>query len=504
MVQNEIDPRFYYNKDSKMVMFTNATTIFETKIDSNTIGEETVDFTTCILDGDVCYVNIEFLKKYVDFKYKYVKEKDGMPARIVLTYQREAATVMTVDSDIEMRTGGNYQNLIVAEIPEDSKVTVIEESKNWDCVRTEDGLIGYVPTSELENKKTEKRSFKTDRDEYTHIQQEGQVSMAWHLLTNVDANAGLTEKLKNTKGLNVISPTWFIVKDGKGNLSSIASSDYVAEAHSKGLKVWALVSDLQKNGRKAVSKSLKSNLSRRRMVNDLMFYAEQYHFDGINVDFEYITEESAADYLQFLRELSIKCRAQGLVLSVDNYVPEAGATYYDMKQQGLLADYVAIMSYDEHATDADGAGSVSSLGFTENAIKETIELVGDASRVINGMPFYTTAWIETPANDSDGSGTYVTDSVNGDYYLTCQDISMDTANELYQAAGATPVFDDNTGQNQVSYEKGKSFVIIWLEDETSVKSRLDLMKNYKLGGAAYWSLGQESANIWNVVGEYFK
>lgn len=504
MVQKEIDARFYYNEDSKMVMFTNATKIYESELGSSTIGEEKVDYVTSFLEGETCYINIEFVKKFVDFKYKYIKEKDEIPARVSLTYKKNAATVMTVKDDIEMRTGGDYQNLIVTEIPKNSKVTVINESKNWNYVRTEDGLVGYLPVSKLGDKKTEKRTFEDDAQEYTHVTMENQVSMAWHLVTNVDANANLSGKLNNVQGLNVISPTWFSVEDGKGNIKSIASSDYVKIAKNAGLQVWALVSDLEKNGAKAVRKALKSNLARRRMVSDLIFYAEQYHLDGINVDFEYITEDISLDYLQFLRELSIKCREKGLVLSVDNYVPESGTDYYDRKQQGLLADYVIVMSYDEHATSKDGAGSVSSLSYTERAITETVEQVGDGARVINGMPFYTTAWIETPVEYSDGSGTYVTDSVNGDYYLTSQDIRMDTAIEQYQAAGATPVFDENTGQNQVSYQKDNSFVLIWLEDETSVKSRLDLMNRYSLGGAAYWSLGQESANIWDVIQQYFK
>ena len=127
-----------------------------------------------------------------------------------------------------MRTGGNYQNLIVAEIPEDSKVTVIEESKNWNLVRTEDGLVGYLPVSELSDKKTEKRTYQTDEKEYTHKTLDGQVSLVWHLVTNMTANGGLGDKLKGVKGANVVSPTWFSIADGKGNLKSIASTLYVA------------------------------------------------------------------------------------------------------------------------------------------------------------------------------------------------------------------------------------------------------------------------------------
>ncbi|MFQ6930529.1 MAG: hypothetical protein ACLRR3_05560 [Eubacterium sp.] len=43
-----------------------------------------------------------------------------------------------------------------------------------------------------------------------------------------------------------------------------------------------------------------------------------------------------------------------------------------------------------------------------------------------------------------------------------------------------------------------------MKDETSVKSRLELMKKYNLAGAAYWSLGQEKADIWNIIDQYFE
>ena len=36
-----------------------------------------------------------------------------------------------------------------------------------------------------------------------------------------------------------------------------------------------------------------------------------------------------------------------LVLSVDDPVPEF-TTYYNRKEQGIVADYVIIMGYDEH------------------------------------------------------------------------------------------------------------------------------------------------------------
>lgn len=501
-VIENIDERFYWDKIEKLVMFTNAEQIYESGLNSSSINGETVDFVTSFTDSGKCYLNLKFVQRYVDFDADYVKGNDSMPARVCITAKSGEVSTMVLQSDEYMRTGGDYQNLIVAEIPEDSVVTVIEKSKNWNYVRTEDGFVGYLPVSELDDEKKVKHSYKSDAEEYTHITMDRKVSLVWNMVTNANANANLSGQLQGTKGLNVVSPTWFTLQDAKGNVASLADRGYVQTAHAAGLQVWAMASDTGAKGKKLTPKVLQNSGCRRKMVNDLIFYANEYDIDGINIDFEYVTENLAQDYLQFLRELSVQCRKNRLVLSVDNYVPTDGNAYYDREQQAKLADYIIVMSYDEHATSEDGAGSVSSMAFTENAIKETVAQVQDSARVLNGMPFYTTAWRETPEKNSDGSGTFVQDSVNGNYYLTSQDITMDTAEQLVQDSGATPVFDEETGQNFVSYQDGKDTVLIWLEDQKSVASRFELMNRYSLGGAAYWCLTQESDDIWNVVGKY--
>ena len=144
------------------------------------------------------------------------------------------------------------------------------------------------------------------------------------------------------------------------------------------------------------------------------------------------------------------------------------------------------------------------MTFTEEGLKNTIDEVGDASRVINGMPFYTRIWTETPEDESDGNGKLIEDAANGNYVLSTKAVSMDAAKEAYTEAGATPIYNEETGQNYVVYEKGSSTYMIWLEDETSIKARLDLMNKYEIAGAGYWKLGLESDDIWNTISQYFK
>lgn len=503
MVKDNIDDRFYFDSKNEKVLFTNATTVYEIPLAENVVNGENVEYTTCIKDEEQCYINIELVKRFVDINYKVSKAEGDIPPLLSITYKSGEKEIMSTTDDIEMRTKGDYQNLIVTEVPEGTEVTVIEKTKNWNKVRTDSGYIGYIPVSKLEDAGTKEVTFDNDDDTYTHVTLDEKVSLAWNQVYNQSANDNLDELIANVKGVNVISPTWFSLVDKNGNLSSLADLNYVEKAHAKGMQVWALVNDF--TDRKLTKKVLTSTELRNKLVDNIMYFVSSYELDGVNIDFEYITEEIADDYLQFLRELSIACRKAEKVLSIDNYAPSEWSTYYDRKQQIKLADYIIIMNYDEHTTTSEEAGSVSSLTYAENSIKETIDETGNADRIINGMPFYTRIWETKSEEDGneDGSGKLIEDAVNGNYYLSSQAVGMNAAEEAYKEAGATPAFDETTGQNYVTYSKGSSTYMIWLEDETSVEARLELMNQYNLAGAAYWSLGQEKDSIWKTIKKYF-
>lgn len=508
-VKKYIDDRFYYDSTENTVMYTNATTIYTSPVGSNEVTgdtKENLDFTSSVMDGEICYVNLKYISKYIDFDYEYAKANGDKPAVVVVNTKSREDKNGTVKKNTQIRADADYMADIVSDVKADTKLTILDKGDEWDKVATDDGVIGYILNKRVKVGKTTKVSYKNDYDTYTHNVLDKKISLAWHQVMYSSSNSGLSDMIKNAKGLNVISPTWFSVSDSKGEVSSIGSADYVKKAHSAGLDVWGLVSDFETdgNGDYYIKTVVNNTKARQKMVSNIMKYASLYDLDGINVDFEYINVSEGAGYLQFLRELSIECRKKGIVLSIDNYQPSAWTEFYDRNQQGRLADYVVVMNYDEHTASSNEAGSVSSLTFTEEGLKNTIDEVGDASRVINGMPFYTRIWTETPEDESDGNGKLIEDAANGNYVLSTKAVSMDAAKEAYTEAGATPIYNEETGQNYVVYEKGSSTYMIWLEDETSVKARLDLMNKYEIAGAGYWKLGLESDDIWNTISQYFK
>ena len=325
--------------------------------------------------------------------------------------------------------------------------------------------------------------------------------MGWHQVTSNSANNTIGDVLRRSKGLNVISPTWFYLNDDYGNVYSLASRDYVDYCHQNGVEVWALVNNIE-NQNVNTGEVLAYTSRRENLINNLISAAIQYGFDGINVDLESISPESGEDYIQFIRELSLKCANNGLVLSVDNYVPTDYTSFYDRAEQALFADYIVIMGYDEHHAQSEQAGSVASLGFVTDGVTNTLKEV-PADQIILGMPFYSRVWSLTPITDegttvdgSDSSANYET------FNLSCYSAGMNEISNLIRANGAETVWLEEEGQNFVEYINNGVTYRIWIEDAASLEKKLQVMQANGLAGGAFWKLGLESSAVWDTIIKY--
>ena len=220
-----------------------------------------------------------------------------------------------------------------------------------------------------------------------------------------------------------------------------------------------------------------------------MLFRSRVGADGINIDFEYITKESGPHYIQFLRELYIESRKANLLLSVDNYLPNSGNTQYEMAKQAKIVDYVVIMAYDEHHSNSEQAGPVASLPFVEQGIVSTLKKV-PKEQIVMGIPFYVRKW--------------KTEYIDGVATVTSEAGGMSSMWNDAQTNGATVAWNDEQGQYYAEYQSDGALYQYWLEEETIMKARLDLMKQYNLAGYAAWKLGLESNEIWNVIPSYLE
>lgn len=469
LVNSYLNQRFYWDSEGHQILYATPSELHTYPASEEAGGE------VWLKDENV-YLNLSFVKEYTDLDVCVAQD----PNRVAIQYDFSEKQTVTVQKNTYVRYRGGIKSEVLTEVQAGQELIYLEGLENWSQVATMDGYIGYV-----ENKKVSAPAVKTyDREfsaeQYTYLSMEEPVNMVWHQVTSQEANAYLGDAIASVTGVNVISPTWFSIQDNSGNITNIASGDYVAQAHERGMQVWGLIDNFSQDVQ--TTEVLSRTSSRQNLIRQLIGAALGVGLDGINVDFEYLSEDVGIHFLEFLRELSIECHKNNLVLSVDNPVPEDFTSHYDRAEQGRVVDYVIIMGYDEHYVGSEEAGSVASLPWVEKGIQDTLAEV-PAERVINAVPFYTRLWKTSGAA------------------LTSEAIGMDAAQEAITTNQAETYWDPNVGQNYGTYELDGDTYQIWIEDAQSIAAKVQLTSKYGLAGVSAWKLGFENSGIWQVISE---
>lgn len=505
IVRKTINNKFYVDNKDKLLIYSTPTEVFDSVIGSDTYSsdvdkkfEKTISFEK----DSIVYISLDYcLLMGKTVNYTMAAE----PNRLVITTILNN-TVATVSEDSRVRIEANEESDILFDAKADSEVFVLGVEGEYTKVSDGTGIVGFVLSERLFDTKTKMDTIDYTPLVYEHEIRDYKICLAWHQLGGKVSGDKLVEDIAGTKGINVISPTWYEIKDEKGGFTSLASKDYVAKAHSLGLEVWGLISDFRYDETTKeyyINSVINSTTTRRELIKNLIEEAQNTGLDGINIDFEKITSANGEAFVQFIRELSIECRKLDIVLSVDMYVPIESNKFYDRALVGEACDYVIIMGYDEHWGGCDSAGSTASLGFVTNGIKNTL-LEVEASRVINAVPFYTRVWKEIPEELADKDAVIIEDSVFGNYALSSFAVGMGTAKKYLSSNGATPVWLEECGQYYGEYIKEGITYRIWLEEKESLQLKLNVMQEYDLGGVACWKLGLEEKEVWSVIEEYLK
>ena len=487
-VKQYLNEGFYADYNERKLLYTTAVDTAVAAFDqtgySDGNGDVPTSYVVCYPDGDKLYVAAEYVRKFTNYEY-FCYDR-----HLQVYTQWGVKEIMTVSKDTQVRTLGGVKSPVVRQLKRDEIVEILDQMDKWSLVKTSDSVIGYVENKRLTGLSTEIEPPVTDYEapEYTSIGMEKKVSLGFHSVGAAAGNASLDEMLAESDGaINVIAPTWFSLSDGEGGFISYGDASYVKKAHDKGLQVWGVWDNFNYTASTGTPVDLLQALSRtsvrNRLVEEIVNTSLELNLEGVNIDFEGLTQECGEHYIQFLRELSVACRKQGLVLSVDNYVPFRFNDFYRLDIQGQIADYVVIMGYDEHWSGSQDPGSVASIGYVTNGLSKTLEQV-PAQKVVNALPFYMILWKT--------EGADVTDQ-----YITIRNLD-----DFLQRTGIEPVWDEETGQNYAEWEADSASYRIWLEDEESLRVKLNVMIAQNIGGVAVWRLGYGNASAWELIRNY--
>lgn len=479
-VESQLNSCFYWDEETKGILLTTGDGVKtvlpgDTAVCKTPGGQPAVQQES---DGTV-YISLDVVKEYTDLDYEFYTD----PNRVVIRNNWDNLQQAVVQADTaQVRQKGGIKSLILSDVQKGDTLLYLEDLDNWCKVMTADGYTGYIQTEDI-SAPQEAESRTAKKDSFERITRDHKINLVWHQSTSVESNEAMAEMTAEMTGVNVISPTWFSVTDETGTISSLASADYVKQAHDAGREVWGLIDNF--NEAFDETTDLASASVRSKIIEQLLAEAASCGMDGINVDFENLKEAGIPHYLQFLRELTTAAHEQNLVVSVDTPVPQNYTTYYQRGEQARFVDYMIVMAYDEHFAGSEEAGSVSSLPFVQQAVDEMTKVM-PADQVICGIPFYTRVWIEK----------------FGQSAITSEVLGMDGAKTYAEQNQMTETWDASVGQNVATVETSDARYTIWMEDEQSMEEKLKVIQSAGLAGVAEWKLGFERADVWSLISSY--
>ncbi|TVY01062.1 glycosyl hydrolase family 18 protein [Paenibacillus cremeus] len=389
------------------------------------------------------------------------------------------------DKMIPMRSDPTIKAPIYADLKQGDSVMVWKDTGEWLRVQLPNGYLGYVLKSQLMQDHQETIPKQGPRPPFVPKQPvTGKINMTWEQIVTKGPD---TSKIPAMPGLDIVSPTWFQLEDGEGTIKNIADPAYVKWAHTNGYQVWALFS----NGfePKRTTEALSTYDKRMKMIKQLLSFAQMYSLQGINIDFENVSVKDKQNLVQFVREMTPFLHEQGLIVSMDvtpKSSSESWSMFYDRKALSDALDYLMLMAYDEYWASSPKAGSVASLPWVEKSVVDLLkEDKIPPNKLVLGIPFYTRVWTE--------------EQKDGKTQVSSRAVFMDMPQRVIKEQKLTPVFSPETGQNYVEYKEDGKLNKIWIEDETSVKARMALVRKYNLAGVASWRRGYESPEAWNWI-----
>lgn len=495
VVKELFTDKLYEDRDTDMVLYAKADAVWQIPYNDTyvTDGEENIesDYVIILKNADGVYVCADFLNAEFGYVYKTFEA----PYRITFEAPDVQYLKVTFKDSSKIRTKSSVKGHIIGTGDEETDWFSTGEIDNgWMEIISCDGRQGYVKKDAVTTESYISPSI--TEFEYKSQERDHKIVLAWDAVYDLKDNDNISARLENVKNANVISPTWYKVKNNSGELETMADGDYVEYVHNLGYEVWPLVSDFGMQGEIDEGSILSSYESRRALIANIMNEIKLYGYEGINIDFEKIKSDYSEDYIQFIRELSVECRRAEVVLSVDNYPPYNFNRYYNRKAQGECVDYVIVMCYDEHYNGGEKAGSTSSLKYLVNGMEGTLEEV-DKEKLIVAVPFYTRLWQIDASSEWNYDGTETSGTI-----VSSTACSMEKAQEIIKEYNLNVSWNENTEQEFAEGTVGGYIYQIWLETAASLEIKLDEIIQADIGGVAAWELGFEQSEVWNLFKKF--
>jgi spore germination protein YaaH len=303
--------------------------------------------------------------------------------------------------------------------------------------------------------------------------------------------------VKHSENISAVAPFWYRLSPANGSklqehhpqedFTVQEKNRIINKAHQQNMEVLMLIHNLlyggKANGKELAKQMLATNESRKAFIDSVEANLKEFNYDGINMDIESIYVADRDRFSALIKELYERLSPEGYKVTVcvpaktgDNPA-NTWSGPFDYREIAKYSDKVAIMTYDEHGYSS-GPGPVASYNWVEEVMEYAVGEI-PAEKILMGIPGYGFDW---------------TAGKTGAGY-----ISYSQAMSLSASRGASVQWDETARVPYFRYSENGQSHEVWFESRYSLEHKLDIAKEFDIGGIALWRIGLEDAGIWETI-----
>lgn len=212
---------------------------------------------------------------------------------------------------------------------------------------------------------------------------------------------------------------------------------------------------------------------------------------GIDIDFEYIYPSDRIHYNQFIEKATTFFHEKGFIVTTA-LAPKISATQegtlyeaHDYAFHGKTVDHIILMTYEWGYTYGPPQ-AVAPINQVKQVLDYAITEI-PSKKILMGIPNYGYDW-----------------TLPYQVGTAARSISHPEAMALAQEKKATIQFDE-VAQSPFFYYQDENGVehVVWFEDARSIRSKLELVDEYQLGGVSYWTINSFFPENWQVLNSMY-
>lgn len=281
--------------------------------------------------------------------------------------------------------------------------------------------------------------------------------------------------------LVTILPVWYNVST-QGTLIITESKHKQAIRESTKAKNIAVIPTIFNDfDGQRIHRLLQSETLQQKFITDMLQEADQYNYAGFDLDWEELSLKDTEPFHNFVTILSEELAKKNKILSVTVHAKTTDheewepANVFDWQRLANIVSEIRIMAYDKHHSTSE-AGPITPPEWLNQVIQYALQYI-PPEKLVLGLPTYGYDW-----NEEKGTPLQYKDMI---HQLKVNKTEF-TVNESAMALSAV-------------YTKDNEDHIVWFENASTVKEKVDLAKKYGIYRFSFWHLGGEDPKMWQSL-----